>query len=200
MTRVTARASRTATTPQRRDSTKRPRRKPPSRAKPFAAARSKDGNSLALAEGRQAAARANLVVGEGLEGVTNQVRVPWAAAEGLEGVTDQVRERLAEAAIDSLRKVLGIVAAPFKASTVAGAVPKTSATAALRAGGVFPVVVQREVVAVVQPEGAVEVEAPGVAEGAEVVGGEGRNLFQVSSFKSRVNSEPGTQSAKLLNV
>jgi len=89
--------------------------------------------------------------------------------------------------VDSPRKVLGIVAVPFRASIVAGAALKTSATVAPPAGsarvgaeearavgavvGVVPEVVEVEVVVV--PE-VVEVEVavvPGVVEvGAEADG------------------------------
>jgi hypothetical protein len=105
----------------------------------------------------------------------------------LAAVTDHLRVRLA-AVVDSPRKVLGIVAVPFRASIVAGAALKTSATVAPPAGsarvgaeearavgavvGVVPEVVE-VVVAVV----------PGVVEVGAEAGGDKQVLsigFQVS--------------------
>ena len=97
-------------------------------------------------------------------------------------VTDHLRVRLA-AVVDSPRKVLGIVAVPFRASIVAGAALKTSATVAPPAGsarvgaeearavgavvGVVPEVVE----VVVVPEVVEVAVVPGVVEvGAEADG------------------------------
>jgi hypothetical protein len=81
----------------------------------------------------------------------------------LAAVTDHLRVRLV-AVVDSPRKLLGIVAVPFRASIVVGAALKTSATVAPPAGsarvgaeearavgavvGVVPEVVEVEVVVV----------------------------------------------------